>query len=149
MSQITIRLSVMGLLLLGLVVLVGCGSDANTQAPFDSDAQQHAAGWLPAGHMTAAQPDGASCQECHGADFSGGISKVSCTTCHLGGALSVHPATWEGDAILTSHGPYVVANGSLACANVNCHGADLKGVVNSGPSCGNFANDNRCHMTYP
>ncbi len=122
------------LLLTGIVSISSCGSP-NSQAPFNVDTGQHPAGWLPAGHMAAARADAASCQECHGEDFSGGISKVSCTTCHLGGPLSVHPATWAGDAILTLHGLYVVANGSLACANVFCHGADLKGVSGSGPSC--------------
>jgi len=124
-----------GITLLSAMALIsGCGS-TNDQAPFNADTQQHPASWLPAGHMTAAQPDAASCQECHGDDLGGGISKVSCTTCHLGGALSVHPATWEGDAILTSHGPYVVANSSHACENAYCHGADLNGVAGSGPSC--------------
>jgi hypothetical protein len=134
MSPITKLIFVCALLLIGIMSLTACGT-SNSQAPFNVDTQQHPAGWLPAGHMTAAQTDAASCQECHGADFSGGISTVSCTTCHLGGALSVHPATWEGNAILTSHGPYAVANGSLACANIYCHGADLKGVAGSGPSC--------------
>jgi hypothetical protein len=119
---------------IGLSMIFGCSSP-NSQAPFDADTQQHPAGWLPAGHMAAAQTNTPSCQDCHGADFSGGISKVSCTTCHLGGALSVHPETWAGDAILTLHGQYVVNNGSLACANVFCHGASLEGVANSGPSC--------------
>ncbi len=134
MSPMT-KSSFVGLMLLaGLVLITGCGSP-NSQAPFDADAQQHPAGWLPAGHMTAARADDASCQECHGADFSGGISMVSCTSCPLGGALSVHPATWAGTAVLTSHGPYVVASGPLACANIFCHGADLQGVAGSGPSC--------------
>jgi hypothetical protein len=72
---------------------------------------------------------------------------VSCTTCHLGGSLSVHPASWAGDAILTLHGQYVVANSSGACANINCHGSNLKGAA--GPSCANFRTDNRCHVSFP
>ena len=51
MSHITIRKGVIGLLLFGLAALVGCGtSEPNPQAPFDVDAQRHAAGWLPANH---------------------------------------------------------------------------------------------------
>ncbi len=124
------------LLLIGSMLVMGCGSSSpNSQALFNPDTKLHSDGWLPAGHMTSARADSASCQECHGADFSGGISLVSCTTCHRGGPLSIHPSTWAGAAILTNHGLYVVANGNHACANIYCHGSDLKGVANSGPSC--------------
>ncbi len=33
------------------------------------------------------------------------------------------------------HGPYEVANGTSTCANAYCHGVDLSGVAQSGPSC--------------
>jgi len=123
------------LLLMGALLVVSCGT-SNPNAVFDADTKSHPADWLPARHMTSAQANSATCEECHGADLSGGISQVSCTTCHLGGALSVHPATWAGDAILTLHGQYVVDNNStLACANAFCHGTALEGVANSGPSC--------------
>lgn len=135
------------LLLTGTVSLSGCGT-ANSQAPFDVDAQKHEAGWMPQGHREAVNNNGAaSCKECHGEDLSGGIAKASCTTCHLGGPLSVHPESWAGDAILTLHGQYVVANSSSACSNVNCHGSNLKGAA--GPSCANFTADNRCHISFP
>lgn len=136
-SSLVPRLSSLAVLLLGLLFLSACGT-ANSQAPFDADAQKHAADWMPQGHRAAVQNTGtAACQECHGEDLSGGIAKVSCTRCHLGGALSVHPAAWEGSAILTLHGQYVVANGSDSCKNTVCHGDTLRGV--SGPAC------NSCH----
>lgn len=135
------------LLFAGTVSLSGCGT-ANSQAPFDADAQKHEAGWMPQGHREAVKNNGAaSCQECHGEDLSGGIVKVSCTTCHLGGPLSVHPAAWAGDAILTLHGQFVVKNSTDTCANINCHGANLKGAA--GPGCANFRTDNRCHVSFP
>jgi hypothetical protein len=146
MSQIMIRLSVMGLLLFGLAALVGCGSDSNTQSPFDADAQQHADGWLPASHATAATLDMASCQQCHGEDLLGGISKVGCTGCHLGGPTSAHPTTWTSTTILSLHGKYVVANTETSCRNIYCHGSALQGVPNSGPSC---ASPFPCHSTFP
>lgn len=126
------------LLFAGLVPLSGCGK-ANSQAPFDADAQKHAAAdWMPQGHRASVENNGPdSCRECHGVDLSGGIAKVSCTRCHLGGPLSVHPAAWEGNAILSLHGQYVVANGSDSCKNTACHGDTLRGV--SGPAC------NSCH----
>jgi len=89
--------------------------------------------WLPDGHMTAAKANITACTSCHGADLAGGISKVSCTLCHLGGPTSVHPATWV--PLFTTHGPYAAAHGTAACTNQYCHGPTLAGVPNSGPSC--------------
>mgnify|MGYP001587548210 CR=1 FL=1 len=133
MSHITIRKCVIGLLFFGLAALVGCGaSESNPQAPFDADAQAHAAGWLPANHATAATVDIASCQACHGEDLLGGISGYGCTSCHIGGPTSAHPADWVD---LTYHGPYVSVNGASSCRNVYCQGANLEGVNLSGPAC--------------
>ncbi len=135
MSQIK-KIMLLGMLLvIGAGLVAGCGS-SNSQSPFDADAQKHSADWLPAGHMTAAQADIASCQECHGADLGGGISKASCTACHLGGPTDVHLVSFSGYTWLQGgHGRYVLANGTTACSNDFCHGFDLKGVTNSGPAC--------------
>lgn len=129
------------LLLIGLVMLAGCGTP-NDKAPFDADTQKHAADWLPAPHRTAAEKNLADCKGCHGEDLLGGISGVGCVSCHMGGPTSVHPADWEGTAILTKHGLYVVKNSSDACRNIYCHGPYLQGVAQSGPSCSS------CH-SYP
>jgi hypothetical protein len=142
MSPIMTRGRCCFLLFMGLVVLAGCGT-SNDKAPFSADTSAHAVGWLPANHMIAANADIASCKECHGDDLLGGISHVTCVTCHLGGPTSIHPVDWEGTAILTKHGPYVVANDLAACKNVNCHGFSLEGVKNSGPKC-----NGTCH-SYP
>jgi hypothetical protein len=140
MSPVTRKIALTCLLIAGLVMAAGCG-DPNSRSNFDPDASKHQAGWLPAGHMNAARVDISSCQSCHGPELDGGIAGVSCTTCHLGGALSMHPAAWAG-TILRSHGPFVVANGSDSCKNVYCHGSTLLGVTGSGPSCSS------CH-SYP
>ena len=143
MSPITIMGRSCFLLLIGLVMLAGCGSTTNDNAPFQADTGKHAANWLPATHMTQAKADIAACKECHGEDLLGGIAKVGCVSCHLGGPTSIHPADWAGDAILTKHGPYVIANNTTACRNVYCHGYNLEGVANSGPKC-----NGTCH-SYP
>jgi hypothetical protein len=153
MSQITNKLIVGVLLLAGLAMIAGCGSsDPNAKSVFDADTKSHPLNWLPAGHMNSARADIATCEDCHGADLSGGIVKVSCTTCHLGGPTDVHPATFNGvpwSPPGNSHGQYVQANGKKTCQNEFCHGSNLKGVANSGPSCANFVNDNRCHQSIP
>jgi hypothetical protein len=127
--------SIKKIMMLGALFLsafaVGCGSSSPTTATTND---HDAPGWLPAGHMQAALANQDSCTECHGSDFSGGISGVSCSQCHLGGVDSVHPADW-GSNILTLHGAYVNLNGTGSCANAYCHGTQLQGVDQSGPAC--------------
>ena len=82
---------------------------------------------------------------CHGTSLDGvGGTGPSCTSCHLGGPLSPHPAGWNTQADFTSgtlplHAQFVGNNGTVSCRNVVCHGANLQGVYLSGPSC------NTCH----
>ncbi|HUJ18460.1 MAG TPA: hypothetical protein VL197_10775 [Nitrospirota bacterium] len=117
--------------------LAGC-SDPNTKAVVNTDTGQHASGWLPAGHMTAARTDAVVCESCHGSNLQGGISGISCTSCHLGSPSSVHPADWN--PVYSAHGPYVKTKTTSSCANQYCHGASLTGVPESGPSCSS------CHI---
>jgi predicted CxxxxCH...CXXCH cytochrome family protein len=137
MSQLRIR-PVLGLIFLVLLIIIsGCSSSKNENSPFSGGS--HPSGWLPAGHMISAQTNIDACVACHGSDLEGGISHVSCTSCHLGGATSVHPLDWS-EAILTTHGPYVAANTTSGCANATCHGTNLDGISGSGPSC------TSCHL---
>ncbi len=137
MSSLTKSLIASLLLIAGLSALGGCGnSQKNGQAVFYEDDAQHPANWLPAGHMAAAQANESACTQCHGSDYSGGISGVSCTLCHLGGVNSVHPVSWgTGSQVVPNHGAYVVSNGTTSCSNVWCHGSGLVGVTDSGPAC--------------
>lgn len=87
----------------------------------------------------------ASCsnQYCHGASLLGvSGSGPSCTSCHLGGPVSIHPAGW--DPIYLAHGPSVSSGltTTASCANQYCHGSSLQGVAGSGPAC------TSCH-SYP
>ncbi len=123
-----------------MVFVMSC-SDPNKQAPFNADSG-HPANWLPAAHMTAAETGLDSCKSCHGTDFSGGISEVSCTLCHMGNATTIHPLAWQGDAC-SNHGDYALNNGTTGCANAWCHGTSLGGVSESGPSC------TKCHTPIP
>lgn len=92
-------------------------------------------------HAVYARANGtSSCANvnCHGATLEGvSGSGPSCTSCHMGGVNSVHPAAWNAD--ITLHKPYVGTFGTSACATAVCHGSDLKGVYLSGPHC------NVCH----
>jgi predicted CxxxxCH...CXXCH cytochrome family protein len=133
------------LLSVGLLTIaalfIGC-SNQNAQSPFNPSTASHAANWLPVAHMEAATSDLNSCGTCHGDDYTGGVSGVSCSSCHLGGVTNIHPAGWLGDAC-SNHGKYALENGTAGCANIYCHGANLGGVTQSGPSC------TKCHATIP
>lgn len=82
---------------------------------------------------------------CHGTDMSGVAgSGPSCTSCHMGGNLAVHPTTWVplfttapgiSPTILPDHADYVSANGSARCSVDVCHGSGGVGVFLSGRSC--------------
>lgn len=136
-SRVRTAWIVSALIAFALMVSACGGQDAT--ATFDPETSVHPPGWLPAEHMVKAGENLDSCRQCHGDDLvSGGISGVSCDTCHLGGPPSVHPLEW-GESAEEEHGSYVVQNGTDSCRNTWCHGADLEGVSESGPSC------NTCH----
>ena len=83
-----------------LLLVVGCG---DSKSIFNPDTGKHATGWPdPAVHGASAKNAAGSggglavCQECHGEDFSGGISKNSCFSCH--GVNAPHPGVWASGA---------------------------------------------------
>lgn len=88
-----------------------------------------------AAYAAAIGPAGCANASCHGADLNGvDAGGPACSSCHLGGAASAHPADWTNR--YTSHGPFTSTNGTAGCSNQACHGPLLTGVQNSGPSCG-------------
>ena len=68
-----------------------------------------------------------TCKSCHGNDFAGGESGVSCYTCHDN---FPHPPEWMVIGDEMSHGAYIEQTGSVqAC--FSCHGSS----GSSGISC--------------
>lgn len=136
MPSVTKKASFIAMLFIVILVISACG-DPDSTATFDPETAVHPADWLPAGHAGPARENANSCGNCHGTDLvSGGISGVSCTSCHIGGAMQVHPAVFNGFPWLQGgHGRYTASNGTSSCANVWCHGSSLQGVAQSGPSC--------------
>jgi hypothetical protein len=131
MSSIRIKSLALGLLLsASLLSLSGCG-DANSQATLDPYAGNHPHSW-PFDHAAVAKTNPEPCKECHGDDLAGGISRVSCTQCHIGGPLSVHPKEWTK---LEDHGSDLPQNGLESCKNAVCHGTNGEGVPSSGLAC--------------
>ena len=122
-----------GLALLLSVTLWGCGK-VNSDAPatLDPGTSKHAvANWVnPAVHGGldfGASKDFSGCQGCHGSDFAGGISKVSCLNtsgCHGVGTYSPHPKKpWKSGLI--THTLVKVDNAST-CAACHAKGKNLQ-----------------------
>jgi len=124
MSQIIKPSLALGLLL-SLVALSGCG-DKSSQGTFDPATGKHVdpATWRISTHKIHAQANIAACTECHGSDFTGGVSNVSCTQCHLGGPDSAHPLSWgrntPGDTASIIIGHKVTVN-PTTCTTSACH----------------------------
>jgi hypothetical protein len=76
-----------------------------------------------------------SCKSCHGAEFEGGASGVSCNTCH---ASYPHPAEWPLFNNPKNHAQFIQNSNGDSSKCRTCHGADLQGG-RSGVSC------NSCH----
>ena len=79
-----------------------------------------------------------SCAECHGADLTGGDSKVSCYTCHN----YPHSDSWLVASNSEFHGEYIKSKEYDNSSCANCHGVNYSGG-NSEVSC--FT----CHESYP
>jgi DnaJ-class molecular chaperone len=130
----------------------GCAGKAGTAAPFDAISGQHPANWIQVHYSSyLATPD--QCRTCHGstsdATQAGGVSKVSCFSCHTNGVD--HPANWANHAqhgrlgaqlapVVTVDPAVPVMAGMAHCTK--CHGNDyLGGITNV--SC------KACHTTAP
>jgi predicted CxxxxCH...CXXCH cytochrome family protein len=116
------------LLLIALMALAGCGTP-NDKA-FDADAGKHLSDWVYAKHAAASQEDINSCMECHGSDFAGGMSGVSCSQCHLNGSpltltecTSCHGKPPMGTTAPNRNGAHAVHNAFSGVTNVcdTCH----------------------------
>lgn len=75
-----------------------------------------------------------SCQSCHGENYMGGTSNVSCYSsgCHTN---YPHPAGFENPATLNSHDEYLVETNWDLIQCQSCHGANYDGMGVSEKSC--------------
>lgn len=115
--------------LLVALTFFGCSSpNPMAVASVNPDTGSHVAGFSdPNAHGAVAKSQTGgftSCQECHGVDFAGGVSGVSCFyNCH--GVNAPHPrAPWN-------HGD-TNANNAAVCAE--CHANGLNSPVQPSPS---------------
>jgi hypothetical protein len=116
-----IKLPLIAILIAAGLTLSGCGSK-NSEAVFSQETVHRAqTDWVHT-HKTTARANIASCAECHGLDYTGGISKVSCVnptaqqgfTCH-----ATSPVTLTANLTAT---PVI-----LQTECVSCHGGSPNG----------------------
>ncbi|WP_306590446.1 hypothetical protein [Geothrix sp. 21YS21S-4] len=120
----------------------GCSGSAGKAAP-QNPAGQHPANWQQT-HWAEYVKTPDQCRSCHGStsnpDAAGGISKVSCYTCHANGVD--HPAGWSAPAQHGRMGAQLAPNaadpkamaGFAHCAK--CHGSNYdNGLTVSCRSC--------------
>jgi predicted CxxxxCH...CXXCH cytochrome family protein len=116
-----ITLTMLGGLMLMLMLFTSCSEDHQaTHYP------SHPTDWnyenTPEFHgQYVARTNAKSCAECHGADFSGGESGVSCYTCH---ASYPHPLLSTSP---TAHSTELSVMGWPMASCQSCHGADFAG----------------------
>lgn len=106
----------------------------------------HPANWLNSdseefhGHVLRNNDwDVSSCATCHGNDFQGGETKVSCYTCH---SSFPHDADWLQASSDKFHGTFLQNNGWDTESCAACHGQDYQGG-DVGVSC------YTCHSAFP
>ncbi len=145
----TMRSRISLYLLILSAIITGCsaGTDEST---FDPVTGKHPTGWSdPTAHGANAKSRAAgfsSCQECHGAGYAGGLSAVSCFTCH--GAQAPHsPAPWRGG--VRTHTNTAEGNAAV-CAQCHSNGANSTvqpaqpAPAGAAPGC---FNNTLCHAT--
>lgn len=149
------RTSILGAIFLiaALTALVACGK-VNDSAPLVDSSGKHPANWITTHGAGTADLSVSSCTQCHGADLTGGISKVSCMSttpfsgfsCHATSPAdnpnhSFHPANW-----ISQHKTAATAPIS-SCTQ--CHAGDLTGGIAKVSCTTSSISGFSCHFTSP
>ena len=119
--------------LLALILIAAC-SELNTDIPSVPKVNTHGDSLYnptsPNYHpkTIASSPNGMyDCQECHAADFSGGVAKVGCNTMDCHPAIGVHVDGIIDPTSENFHGNYIKNNQWNMISCQSCHGAKYGG----------------------
>jgi predicted CxxxxCH...CXXCH cytochrome family protein len=81
----------------------------------------------------------AECRQCHGINYTGGATQISCLSCH---PLYPHSTDWNNESSSASHGQFLKTQSWKNDLCTACHGTELSGGVSK---TGCFT----CHPQYP
>ena len=131
----TLQISRFGLLIAALLLGNGC-SDLKTDlpSPVAPGVQVHGPEWVDTSSMNfhgkvvlAAQGDAQPCLKCHGLNYQGGPSGISCVTCHQATGGSLHGRGWTTPSSASFHGNAIrAANWDMRPCQ-SCHGTFYDG----------------------
>jgi len=105
----TLHFIVGSIFLASIIAAGGCGQ-SNTRGPMVDSSGKHLGNWIIA-HRSAFRQSSGQCQDCHGADLRGGITRIDCFNqqglgmCHANGhgpRFITHPLPFKSPAL---HGP--------------------------------------------
>lgn len=113
-----------GALVAALAVLVACVQQNDAASRFDPTLGKHPANWLQTHYIDYTKAP-SQCQSCHGSTTdpakAGGISKVSCFSCHSKGVT--HPSDWRYGTQHGRNGAMLGATPHTGFAScLKCHG---------------------------
>lgn len=134
MKKASIKLLVV---MFGIALLQACSEPETAPTAPQNDVSVHGEGWLVGtsenfhGKVLAKQNyDAEDCRRCHGTQFDGGITGVSCRACH---ASYPHPATgWVNGA--NAHSSYLQSNHYDLRSCQVCHGQNYN-EAKAGKTC--------------
>ena len=137
---------VIGLALTGLLVMSCSELKDYLPSPVASQTVAHPPSWMDTTSIgfhgkviSSGQARPNDCRKCHSGNYTGGLSRVSCFSCH---ALYPHLSGWTDSSTALFHGDYIQSRSWDLQSCIPCHGRDFNGG-GSGVSC------YKCHDAYP
>jgi predicted CxxxxCH...CXXCH cytochrome family protein len=104
-----------------LLMLAACSDPQNAPTAVNEKVSVHEPGWMiptaPSFHgalLAAKKFDASECRQCHGSQFDGGISEISCKKCHTS---YPHPVGWAA-----AHSGFIKSNNYDLISCQPCHG---------------------------
>lgn len=124
-----------------LLAMLSCSKLQDDIPPAGGELSLHGPGWTnPAANtfhgksLPVPSQKLQQCLTCHGADFQGGTSKVSCIECHQSRQATLHGRGWTDTASANFHGNAIrTANWDMSVCKT-CHGSRYEGGL-TGVSC--------------
>ena len=127
--------SILAVALGALTLAVGCSDlKTNLPSPVAPGVQAHRPEWVDTSSagfhgkvIQAANGDARQCLTCHGLDYQGGASGISCVKCHQEKGASLHGRGWVDESSSNFHGTFVrSANWDMRSCQ-SCHGTVYDG----------------------